>query len=301
LPAGEAGKEIRGKSPVKKRSAAFHIVAMIDLLGQGAQLEKFSRIPRTPKEKKTFDKLTQATFGTVERFRDRIRLLHGSLSSGHMVPSFVRERLTPKQLAMVSRSARAPLIGYQFFTDLAMLKINLSGQRSHRPLVSLYGLFHQLGLLILTQLAEGVLLRGAVDAGICTEFENNDLYGQAVARAYRLESQAAVYPRIAVGDGLLEYVKSFSGLKATDDERAIMNAYIDLINACVKRDDEGVSYLAYLAPVFKRSYFTGENEFWFVTKSACRFIETKLENDRLSKVADYFASEGCWTGSQGGL
>ena len=287
---------------VRRNTASFYIVTVIDLLGQGAQLERFSGIPRIPKEKRAFDRLTQATFETVRRFRERVRLLHEDLPLDHKVPPFVRERLTPKQFAVLRRNM-GPSIGCQFFTDLAMLKINLSGQRAYRPLLSLYSLFHQLGLLILTQLAEGVLIRGAVEVGICTEFDQGDLYGQAVGRAYALESRTAVYPRIVIGGNLVDYVDSFRDLRVSSDEKAIIGCYTELIRDCLRRDVDGVTILSYLAPVLRKSYFAGENEFRYVTKAACRFIDNREWSSadggeqldhRLSRLSDYFRAEGCW-------
>jgi CYTH domain-containing protein len=300
-PEAAAGHRVK-HPPVRRNTASFYIVTIIDLLGQGAQLERFSGIPSMPKEKRAFDRLAQRTFETVRRFRERIRLLHEDLPLDHKVPSFVKERLTPKQFALLRRNM-GPSIGYQFFTDLAMLKINLSGQRAYRPLLSLYSLFHRLGLLFLTQLAEGVLIRGAVDVGICTEFDHGDLYGQAVGRAYALESRTAVYPRVLIGSNLVEYVDSFRDMRVSSDEKTIIACYSELIRGCLKEDADGMTILSYLSPVLRKSYFAGENEFRYVTKAACRFIDNREWSSadggeqldrRLSRLSDYFRAEGCW-------
>ena len=286
----------------RKHAASFYIVALVDLLGQGAKLDEFAGIPKTPKEKRTFSRLTRATFGAVERFRERIIVLHRALPKAHAIPHAVRERLAPGQLRLVAKSLE-PAIGLQFFTDLALLKINLGGQRGHRPLISLYGLLRQLGLLMLTQLAEGVLFRGAIDAGICTELKGNDLYGQAISRAYRLESDVAAYPRIVVGGHVVDYVRSFAGKKLTKDERAVSDAYIEIIKSCFIQDTDGVLTFSYLDPLFRKSYFGHESDFTYVVKSACltikRHRDVRCQGDeqlagRLLKVEEYFRSHGCW-------
>jgi len=129
-------------APTRKNTASFHIVALVDLLGQGAKLGRFAGIPETAKEKGTFSRLTRSTFGTVERFRERIMMLNRALPKEHAVPDPVKEKLGPRQLRLVGKSPE-PTIGLQFFTDLALLNINLGGQRGHRPLISLYSLlFH---------------------------------------------------------------------------------------------------------------------------------------------------------------
>jgi CYTH domain-containing protein len=295
----------QGQRPghIRKRAASFYIVALVDLLGQGDKLGEFAGIPKTAKEKRTFSRLTRATFGTVERFRERIMVLNRALPKAHAVPDAVKERLDPRQLRLVARSLE-PAIGVQFFTDLALLKINLGGQRGHRPLITLYGLLRQLGLLMLTQLAEGVLFRGAVEAGICAELSGSDLYGQAIARASRLESDVAVYPRIVVGRDVMDYVGSFAKKHLTGDERAISDSYIEIIHSCLREDTDGVLTFFYLDPLFRRCYFGHENDFSYVVKTACRSIQrhqdTRCQGDahlgeRLARVEEYFRSQGCWT------
>lgn len=308
-PAVEALKNDRTKPRAAGRNASFHIVAMVDLLGQGAQLERFWGIPKTAKEKKAFDRLARLTFETVERFRDRIRLLQDSLPRTHVIPHEIEERLTKRQLRILRRDVE-PLIGYQFFTDLALLTMNLSGQRGHRLLASLYSLLYQLGLLILTQLAEGVLIRGAVDVGICTELKGGDLYGQAIGRAHALESQVAVSPRIVIGEALVDYINSFEDLKGSADERAIAGEYLNVLRRCLKQDWDGAAILSYLAPVFRSSYFPSSNEFQFVARSACRFIATLRDRlgrevnpylgPRFERLEDYFRGEGCWVEAASG-
>jgi CYTH domain-containing protein len=285
-----------------KKTASFHIVALVDLLGQGAKLDKFAGIPQTTKEKRAFSRLARATFGTVEHFRERIMVLNRALPKAHGVPDAVKENLSPRQLRLVAKSLE-PRVGLQFFTDLALLTINLSGQKGYLPVLSLYSLLRQLGLLMLTQLAEGVLIRGAIEAGICAELRGNDLYGQAISRAYTLESDAALYPRIVVGGHVLDYVTSFTEKKLSEDERSVSDCYVKIINSCLKEDTDGVPTFFYLDPLFRRSYFGHENDLRYVVKSACQAIQRHQAlccngdeqlNERLSRVEEYFKSQGCW-------
>ncbi len=297
----------KGQRPghTRKSMASFYIVALVDLLGQGDKLDEFAGIPKTGKEKRTFSRLTRATFGTVERFRERITVLNRALPKAHAVPDAVKEKLDPRQLRLIARGVE-PAIGVQFFTDLALLKINLGGQRGHRPLITLYGLLRQLGLLMLTELAEGVFFRGAIEAGICAELSGSDLYGQAIARAYKLEAGAAVYPRIVVGRHVVDYVGSFAKKNFTGDERAISDSYIEIINSCLREDTDGVLTFFYLDPLFRKCYFGHENDFSYVVKTACRSIRryrnTRCQGDaqlseRLARIEEYFKSQGCWTDS----
>ena len=54
----------------------------------------------------------------------------------------------------------------------------------------------------LSALQQGIPLRGGIDVGLGTEMFPNEVYGPALLNAYRLESQAAEYPRTALGENL---------------------------------------------------------------------------------------------------
>jgi CYTH domain-containing protein len=296
----------RPATPVRRKESNtnFHIVALVDLLGQGQKLDRFAGIPRTPKERRAFTRLNRATFGTVDRFRERVRTLNRVLPKAHAIPDMVRESLTPGQVRLAERNVEPP-IDLQFFTDLALLKINLGGQKGHLPLMSLHSLLRQLGLLMLTELAEGVLFRGAIEAGICAELGGNDLYGQAISRAHALESTIAVYPRIVVGAHLTDYVASFAEKRQSESERAISDSYARLIGVCLRPDDDGVLTFSYLEPSFRQSYFGDESDLWYVVKSACRAIRRHQDlpgdeqlRERVTRVEEYFKREGCWVEPQ---
>lgn len=144
-----------------------------------------------------------------------------------------------------------------------------------------------------------VFIRGAVDVGICTELNESDVYGQAVGRACQLESQVADYPRIVVGEHLVNYLASFTGLKASEDAKAIIRSYSALLKGCLRQDTDGVTVLFYLGPILRRSYFEDEDSLRYVLKSACRNVQRRSslcrkENDRLTKMEEYFRREGCW-------
>ena len=53
-----------------------------------------------------------------------------------------------------------------------------------------------------------MVFRGGLDVGIATLVEANEIYGPALTKAYRLESEVAEYPRFVVGRELLEFLES---------------------------------------------------------------------------------------------
>ena len=55
----------------------------------------------------------------------------------------------------------------------------------------------------LVSLAEGAPFRGGVEIGLAAQMRENDVYGQALIEAYRLESEVAQWPRIVLGEELV--------------------------------------------------------------------------------------------------
>ena len=51
-------------------------------------------------------------------------------------------------------------------------------------------------------------IRGGIDIGTGMEINPNDLYGPVITKIYELESKTAQYPRIIVGDELINYLRS---------------------------------------------------------------------------------------------
>ncbi len=150
-------------------------------------------------------------------------------------------------------------------------------------------------------------MRGAIDAGICVELNDNDLYGQAVSKAYELESESADYPRIVIGAAFLDFLEHIKTLEVTEAERIIEGFLLDNINGCIERDQDGVSFLSYLADPIVQGYSSdpsGMAIFQKSIKDASQFISNEINryekegkeklSQKYSKLKSYFESKGYW-------
>ena len=62
------------------------------------------------------------------------------------------------------------------------------------------------GMFVLA-LEGGIPFRGGIDMGLGVRLQNyNEIYGPALVRAVKLESSAAKYPRVVIGNSLWEYL-----------------------------------------------------------------------------------------------
>jgi len=291
------------KEIAEKLQFTFYIVVLLDLLGQSDQLDKFTIFPKTEQEMEEFRSIYRRTIGPVLHFREQIQNLHKNFSKPITIPDTIRNKLTPSQLELAKKYSR-PIIGVQFFSDLAILKINLAAQKDYSPLFSIHTLFIELAILMLINIALGDPLRGAIDVGICVELSENDLYGQALSRAYKLESKVADYSRIVIGKGFINYLDSFEKAEVQNEEKILMNFYLALIKEFLAVDTDGKPIFSYLSSGARRYYQESEGSLENALKAACQFIrnavrqyaqigEIKLEA-RYSRMMDYFKKNDCW-------
>jgi len=290
---------------MKQYDFSFYVVVLVDLLGQSEKLEKFSTLPKSKegKEAEHFIEMVKQTFEDVKKFRELILELRDVLSRKIKIPDAIKSRLNTSQLKLAEKYTM-PIVEVQFFSDLAMLKINLLEREDHSPLISINSLFSQLAILFLSQLSIGIPLRGAIDVGICAELDKNDLYGQAVSRAYKLESKVADYPRIIVGQDFIDYLNSFEDIEVSKEEIKIIDFWVNYIKNCLIKDTDGNFILSYLSPVFIDSYSYSIDSFKESIKDASKFIFNEIKKyeklgdkklqDRYIGLMNYFKNQNCW-------
>lgn len=87
--------------------------------------------------------------------------------------------------------------------------------------------------------ASKILVRGAATIGL---FYSNDrfVYGPALIEAYKLETEASIYPRILISDNLLEYLEA---------QRNGDMAFDDLYQGLLLKDKDGLYCIDGLCPM----------------------------------------------------
>ena len=129
-------------------------------------------------------------------------------------------------------------------------------------------------------------MRAGIDIGIAAEIYEGDIYGPALANAYRLENVIAQYPRIVIGDELIRY---FNSIKQSQDDNVFIRANKLMVEEAEKMiaiDDDGHQIVDYLGEVFKARFNSVE-----MTKAvfdAYEFVlaqSAKWQAERNSKLA----------------
>jgi hypothetical protein len=279
-------------------------VGFLDLLGQRAALRKMDFLPADNDETKKAELIAAVTgsVGVIEKFYRLYQVFGdgGVRSEDDPIPGVPsgKQELAREWLSTDLRHAR--------FSDGLMVYSSLVASPQHSPVAAVFRLICASGSLMLTSLAWGHPIRVGLDVGTGVEVERGQLHGPAVVKAYELESRAAEYPRVIVGDTLADYLQAQAA--QTGDERTQFNArQADLARAMLSQDADGQRIVDYLGKAF-RSQVAREidpkivhDAQEFAAKSLDRFkrepastsVAVKRERDdglaaRYQRLVDYF-------------
>jgi len=78
------------------------------------------------------------------------------------------------------------------------------------------------------------------------------IYGCVVAKAYELESEIAKYPRVVVGDHVVNYLNIARELKGNDISSIYNREIASVCLSMLVRDSDGALIIDYLCPGFKK-------------------------------------------------
>jgi hypothetical protein len=95
-------------------------------------------------------------------------------------------------------------------------------------------------------LAGGIVFRGGFDVGVATLIEANEVYGPAIVSAIKLESEVAKYPRVVVGDDLLEYLETVANQDAKTKSGEMAKQVAAFCRSMIVPDTDGQQMLDFL-------------------------------------------------------
>jgi len=225
----------------------WFVVGFFDLLGQQEQLRSLTALPDegSPEENETFFRVMRGTVGRVMRFK---RAFHEFFDSYNRVDIFEDPAVAEINPGVDRTHYRGNDVKIQQFSDCVVAYASLCDEVYKSPTQGAYAIITASASTFLGHLASGVPIRGGIDIGLGTEISEANFYGPGLARAYTLESKVAQYPRIVVGDELIQYLDLREAYEGNDPV-GIYNKQIAKISKeliCV--DDDGYAIIDYLCP-----------------------------------------------------
>lgn len=175
-----------------------YIVAYIDILGQTDHL-KTMKMPTNDIEKQDLINSLKNTIGKIKKFRDSFDMFLKAYENAQKISQLPRESHYVFSAANVKK---------HYFSDTVILYAPLAQKNNNFALCNIFPIFAAISKLYLFMLSTGFVFRGGIDIGVACEISNEEIYGNALYKAYMLEKEAG-YPRVIVGDEIINCVKSF--------------------------------------------------------------------------------------------
>lgn len=264
----------------------YYLVASVDVLGQQEALKDIEAIPTNEESKNIFIEAHGQTILFIEAFREGFRNYFDTYSEdSESIVEVPEEKRT--KFEKIRKSLK---IKYQFFSDSMLVYIPLQAEKYQSNAVnSVYGILGACGGMLLLSLSEEKAFRVGIDVGLGTELKNGDVYGPALIRAYKLESEVAKYPRIVVGPEFLNYLlnlshkcEQFPGQDEKDKE--ICKKMADLCLSMIVKDYDGQPILDYLGKEYRNRIFKKIDPSEKIIGKAYDFVKKEYEKRRASEV-----------------
>lgn len=195
-----------------------YIVAYIDVLGQKAELAKLEKLlDNGERTGEPVLKAKRQTIDVVKKIRKDF-LMRWELRSDNKLNDPKYHDLTTEQKAQF-KTLKYGDIKFQYISDGIIIYAPLVIMEGIQRIQDIMNIIMTTAHLILVKFGDNVAIRGAVELGWATKLggwtknlEDADIYGPVLTRVHYLESKVADYPRIIVGDRLIDYLKLRSQL-----------------------------------------------------------------------------------------
>jgi len=167
-----------------------YAVGFVDILGQQEEYANEGLLPSSSNNTAFLNKL-QATIGAIIDLQQEAE---------QFLPSWTEANEKYREAGKHNLLKQNWADGVVYFTALGDSNIKV-------PMISVYYLLTTLGSMCLLGLAKKRPVRGGIDISWGVELRPGEIYGNAVAKAYQIESGIAQYPRIVLGPLILDYLK----------------------------------------------------------------------------------------------
>lgn len=261
-----------------------YAVAFIDLLGQKAEMPG----RHLPDDKEQAIALVKKSVGKIVGTQKLFESFYESYSSGSCLYAQLPKRIQDQAPDMASGEMKR-----QVFSDGMVIYIPLGNGAIKSPINSIFGLLIASGMLCATGLAAEGPLRIGIDVAWAVEYRPGELYGSALAHAYKLESEVAKWPRVVVGEGLLGYLQHYVESAGPDISGQFRKEMATLCQGMISADIDGQAILHYLGAGFNRAAPTDmEGD---VVHRAKQFIDSQLrkwEQEKNGTLAERYRIVG---------
>ena len=244
---------VTSKKKNNNLTLGYYVVAFIDLLGQQEYLRNLTSIPgsKTPQELEKIKKDLKNTYGAVKGMR---KLFSDNFEAFSRRPTKDLSSFTVQQRKEYNSLNNNP-VKIQTFSDSVVIFMPLTTTSNAKfPIRGIWGIFGAAATTFMCCLAAGHPIRGAIDIGIGMDITKNEIYGPALSRAYTLESRIAKYPRIVIGNELINYLKQLNHQTKPDIASKASKQMAGHCLNCLAKDNDGYPIIDYLGENYRQCF-----------------------------------------------
>lgn len=283
----------------------YYAVAFIDVLGQkeafkhnGQYIDLNIRDREQLKER--LNEAHSKTVAVIQKLRfmlEEMRRAKVQSSNRNPPEGFPAEKIDQYRSVMQSR------VDFNSYSDFVFLHTKLESEPFYGSvLTSVNDLFVSCEAIMLDLLSKGKPCRGAIEVGMGTQLSKGEIYGPVTGRVYELESKVAQYPRVVIGNELINFLanNSMKHPQLRDQNIDDLNWCASMADLClnrIKEDSDGIKILDYagaesrkgLDPQFYQQYFDATKLFANSEYEKYKDIDTVLAS-RYKQLKDYLES-----------
>ncbi|MBX9737348.1 MAG: hypothetical protein K2X32_10525 [Phycisphaerales bacterium] len=180
-------------------SIQWHVVAIVDILGQQSSLREWAEFPTSDPEHAKFNLAFRNSIGNIIALRDITNSFLHSARSRQPIPK--SEHLTSESKTLYDRFTKSTISSH-YFSDSIVLFSPLYVRDTQPVLREVADIIHCIAMMQLVGFAGSVPLRGAIEIGLASDALPGECVGPALVDAHRLAEDDADYPRVIVGPRL---------------------------------------------------------------------------------------------------
>ena len=236
----------------------YYLVLYVDILGITRLLESIKGLPTTDEDNARYIDTIVRVETFMRSFRRWPEMFLLSWQKERPIPDFVPADKHDEYRRMTTTNVK-----HQYLSDFQVSYVTLRADdmvEHFRALAGIYSIIGYSGLLFLYSLSKEFPLRGGIGIETGFEIQDREIFGPALTRAYQLESRLAVFPRIVVGDEVVEHLNAFRAFDSNDSMAQACQNMVSEIGKMLVRDVDGYVIIDFLGAFFRDICFATMNK-----------------------------------------
>jgi hypothetical protein len=220
-------------------NVGWYLTALIDILGQRGHLRELKGLPGNPQE---YDRLKETLDKTVFPVL-ALRRLFDSFFQAYLEKKDTVVRRSIEHIAPGALSSDTGLV-VAHVSDSIFISVPLTSEKCHvTSSIGITAVLMAISGAWTVALSRGWPLRGGIDVGISTKLPGGEIYGASLERAYSLEHEIAGWPRIAIGNEFVSYLRF---IQVQSEDRPGVRIAASTAKLCSQMVTEDAQHQAYL-------------------------------------------------------